>query len=431
MTDEELYKKVHEIIYKNMCDGTLDNGMPYHFTKPSPGTYPFQFFWDTCFHVYIFTALGDHEMAKQHLQSLFSRQQDDGFVGHMIYWDTLRPGRITDIFQSKPTLKNLYKSHMTALIQPPLAAQATMRIYEASGDKGFLQEMVPKLKKYYDWIAKNRDFDGDGLITIITPYESGMDWKPTYDVALGMEPAKAGKKLFLKVTGVDFWNFIHNYNYKKIREKGKFLVKDAGFNTIYAQNLKALSLLCNELNDDESSKHYMDLSHKVANSICKVMYDDTDAAFYDVYGHDNKKIKVLTPTIFYPLILNEIDETIEQKVLKTHFFDYNEFNATYPIPSVAKNNASFNPDESLYLWRGPVWIINNWFMHRLLLKKGYPEEAQKLIDSIRQLIDKSGFREYYNPFTGEGHGAKEFTWAGLIIDMLEVQKQETVENTKV
>ena len=34
-------------------------------------------------------------------------------------------------------------------------------------------------------------------------------------------------------------------------------------------------------------------------------------------------------------------------------------------------------------------------------------------------MEKSGFREYFNPQTGEGLGAVDFTWGSLIIDMLE------------
>jgi len=33
------------------------------------------------------------------------------------------------------------------------------------------------------------------------------------------------------------------------------------------------------------------------------------------------------------------------------------------------------------------------------------------------LIEQSGLCEYYNPLTGEGYGAEEFTWSGLLIDM--------------
>lgn len=113
--------------------------------------------------------------------------------------------------------------------------------------------------------------------------------------------------------------------------------------------------------------------------------------------------------------------------MDTHFFDSEEFDTPFPIPSVAKNHTSFNPTESIYIWRGPTWIVSNWFLHQFLMEKGYNKEADELIDSIKKLIDKSGFREYYNPFTGEGYGAKDFTWAGLVTDMIQMQ-QKGVDN---
>lgn len=423
MTDNELLEKTKTIVHENMLRGFLkDRQIGFHYTKPSPGTYPFQFFWDTCFHVFIFCALGEHKMAKEHLTSLFAMQEEDGFVGHMIYWDRLKPGRLTDIFQSKPGLKYLFKSHMSALIQPPLIAQAVARVYEVSGDKAFLQLMLPKLKKYYQWLANNRDFDGDGLLTIISPFESGMDWKPTFDVVVGFPEKKADWRLFLKVVGVDFRNYLNNYNLKKIYEKDYFLVKEVGFNTIYAQNLEALADLCRELNEEEEALGFSKLAKKVSQGILKIMYDEKDAAFYDVYGKKNTKIRILTPTIFYPVVLKNLPKNIKEWVLQKHFFNTEEFDTPYPIPSVAINHPSFNPTASLYIWRGPTWIVNNWFMHQFLMENGYSKESKKLTVSIRKLIAKSGFREYYNPFTGEGYGAEDFTWAGLVLDMMQMEK---------
>lgn len=426
MTNEEIFEKTREVLYENMIKNKPDGKKKFHYTKPSPSQYPFQFFWDTCFHVFILSALGEHNMAKKHIVSLFAMQDDDGFVGHMIYWDRLIPGRLTDSFQSKPRLKNFFQSHMSALVQPPLAAQAVARIYEASGDKEFLGQMLPKLKKYYRWLARNRNFDGDGLLTIISPFESGMDWKPTYDPVVGFSGKKANWRLFLKVIKVDLRNYLNNYNLKKIYQKDYFLVKDVGFNTIYAQNLKALAGLCKEL-EDPASEEFYNLASKVVQNILKVMYNEEDAAFYDVFGKNNLQIKILTPTIFYPVVLKDIPEEITKKVMDTHFFDSEEFDTPFPIPSVAKNHTSFNPTESTYIWRGPTWIVSNWFLHQFLMEKRYNKEADKLIDSIKKLIEKSGFREYYNPFTGEGYGAKDFTWAGLVTDMIQMQ-QKGVDN---
>lgn len=110
-----------------------------------------------------------------------------------------------------------------------------------------------------------------------------------------------------------------------------------------------------------------------------------------------------------------------------HLFNEEEFYTPFPLPSVAKHEASFNPTASMYIWRGPTWIVNNWFLHQFLLEKGYEQVAGKLVESIRTLIEKSGFREYYHPFTGEDYGAKNFTWAGLVIDMVQMQKEMTEE----
>lgn len=92
MTDQEIFESAKKVLYENMIKGHRDGHTSFHYTKPSPGRYPFQFFWDTCFHVFILSALGEHTMAKEHIISLFSMQQEDGFVGHMIYWDRLKPG---------------------------------------------------------------------------------------------------------------------------------------------------------------------------------------------------------------------------------------------------------------------------------------------------------------------------------------------------
>ena len=41
-----------------------------------------------------------------------------------------------------------------------------------------------------------------------------------------------------------------------------------------------------------------------------------------------------------------------------------------------------------------------------------------------RLVQKGGFYEYFNPYTGKGCGSDHFSWtASLIIDMIELYKQ--------
>jgi glycogen debranching enzyme len=422
MTDKEIRMKAKEILDKNTFSGySKYYHIPIHYMKPGPDRYPYQYFWDTCFHVYIMTASGMGDMAKRCMKSLFAMQEKDGFVGHMLYWNRFIPNRITDIFQKRPSIKNLFKPHMSALIQPPLAAQAVLRIYSSTKDLTFVEEMLPKLKKYYGWLEKNRDIEKNGLISIISYFEAGMDWKPSYDEVINRSPGKANISLFLKVIGIDLKNFINGYNYKKIFKKNYFVVKDAGINTIYAQNLQAMAALC-RLADDPDAINYEAKGKQTVRSILELMYDEEDAAFYDLSGHENRKIKVLTPTVFFPLVLKSVPDEIAVRVIQNHLFNKNEFAVPYPIPSVAVNHPSFNPKESIYIWRGPTWAVYNWFLHQCLMERGFRQEATNLMETLKELISKGGFREYYNPYTGEGYGAYDFTWSGLVVDMMNMEK---------
>lgn len=431
MTDEEIRARVKELLEKNLVSGySKTYKVEYHYMKPSPGVYPYQYFWDTCFHVYIMTALGMSDMAKKCLSSLFAMQEEDGFIGHMLYWKSYIPRRITDIFQKRPSLKNFFSPHMTSLIQPPLPAQAVLRIYQTDHDKQFVKQILPKLKKYYRWLAANRESEENGLLSIISYFEAGMDWKPSYDKVIGIGPSKANWKNFLKVIWIDFRNYSNGYNYQKIYKKNYFVVKDAGINTIYAQNLQALATLCQVIKDPDQLE-FENKAEKVRKSILEIMYDEEDNAFYDVYGKENKKLKVLTPTIFFPVVIKNMPDEISKKVIERHLFNKTEFAVPFPIPSVAVNHPSFNPNESMYIWRGPTWVIYNWFLHQFLMEKGYRQEATRMVESIKDLIRKSGFREYYNPFTGEGYGANDFTWSGLVVDMMNMEEGKAPETANV
>jgi glycogen debranching enzyme len=93
------------------------------------------------------------------------------------------------------------------------------------------------------------------------------------------------------------------------------------------------------------------------------------------------------------------------------------YNVPFPLPSVPDKSPYFDPRR---YWRGPVWINMNWFVIVGLQRYGFTEEAQWLRTHTLGLVEKSGFREYYNPMSGEGLGATSFSWtAALTIDLLD------------
>ena len=89
----------------------------------------------------------------------------------------------------------------------------------------------------------------------------------------------------------------------------------------------------------------------------------------------------------------------------------------YPLPSVPASDPKFIPgNPGGFIWRGPTWINTNWFLSHALRGHGYPELADTIVEKSIECIEKSGFREYYHPYTAEGLGARDFGWSTLILD---------------
>ena len=69
-------------------------------------------------------------------------------------------------------------------------------------------------------------------------------------------------------------------------------------------------------------------------------------------------------------------------------------------------------------WRGPTWVNVNWMLIEGLRRAG-DGAADRLADRTLELIDRVGFREYFDPRSGEGCGAEDFAWtAALALDLL-------------
>ena len=86
------------------------------------------------------------------------------------------------------------------------------------------------------------------------------------------------------------------------------------------------------------------------------------------------------------------------------------------ITSISVDDIQFNP---LNYWRGPVWINVNCLIYRGLRNYAFDLEAESLKKSVIDLVEEHGFYEYYNPLTGNGLGADDFSWtAALLIDLI-------------
>src|ERR1700749_2686715 len=53
----------------------------FAYTQPSPGHYPFQWYWDSCFAAIVWRRF-DATHSRAELESLLAAQREDGFIGH-------------------------------------------------------------------------------------------------------------------------------------------------------------------------------------------------------------------------------------------------------------------------------------------------------------------------------------------------------------
>ena len=72
-------------------------------------------------------------------------------------------------------------------------------------------------------------------------------------------------------------------------------------------------------------------------------------------------------------------------------------------------------DHGWRYWRGPTWLNTTWLVARGLQVHGYQELARLMDDDLVDLVAKSGFREYFHPRTGRGHGTRSFSWSAALL----------------
>jgi glycogen debranching enzyme len=91
------------------------------------------------------------------------------------------------------------------------------------------------------------------------------------------------------------------------------------------------------------------------------------------------------------------------------------FGPAFPVPSVPLDSPWF---KNKTYWQGPTWINMNWLIIDGLKRYGYKDHAAALREITLELVNRSGFYEYFDPVTGEPAGAPEFSWtAALTIDL--------------
>jgi glycogen debranching enzyme len=395
-----------QVLRANWREGhRAGDGVPYAFTCPATPRLRHQWYWDSCFHAIAWRHF-DPTRARRELQTLVRAGRLDGFIPHTAFWDRPAYWRRAPFYGTH----TVFGASATATIQTPLLALAWELVAAASPDAPeFAADGLPQLRLHYEWLARERDVDGDGLLTTIYPDESGLDDSPKYDGVFGA----------MRHDSIGYWWLVERYrrlgyDAHAITARYEEHLEDVLVNVFYALGLRALARL-----DGEQRLMWAERAARTETALLERCLDERTGLFFDLVGRDERPVRVSTWSALAPLALPALPEEVRRRLVEEHLLHPGRYAAACGIPSVAMDEPTFNPRFSLWrCWRGPSWMNTAWLLVPAMAELGYTEEAARIVGGLEAAVDRSGFREYYNPLTGRGLGARGFGFATLLVDLL-------------
>ena len=377
--------ETERVLHQNWHEGE-HAGRRYSYTEPSPGRYPWQWYWDSCFAAIVWRRI-DRRRSKAELESLLGVQRPNGFIGHTIFWrEGVTLPRLA--FYNVATRRGFLQ---TETIQPPLLAWAWK---VAVGDPA----EEPRIGLQLDWLSEERDLDGDGLLWIVQPDESGLDASPKFEDVWGWRAnGRPGFPLLVRS------NRQLGFNAKRLRQRGRPLLCETLVNTFWSLSLQASG------------------RPSATPALVDRLWDERRGLFVDEAQPGAIRPRPLTWSSLAPLALPDLPEAIGRRLVEEHLLNQREFLTPVAPPSVAANERSYEPDGGRgpirRYWRGPTWVNSAWMAWLGLRRLGYVEEAVRLADGVIAAVAREGLHEYYDPRTGKGLGATDFAWSALIAEL--------------
>jgi hypothetical protein len=381
-----LADRARSLLEASWREGT-HRGHSYGFTLPSPRSYPWQWYWDSGFHAIVRRRF-DRGSARRELETLLAAAED-GFIGHTIFWE-----RPLDLERAVRYNIASRRDLTTRTIQPPLLAWA-WRI--AVGDPAADERIMA----HHAWLEANRDLEGDNLLWLIQPDESGLDASPKFDHVWGR--LAQGRLLFPLLIAR---NRRLHFDARRIAAAGHPVVCEVVTNVMWSLSEQALG------------------RPSPTPALLERLYDEPLGRFFDLVRNPAqappKERRPLTWDTLAPLALPDLPEQIGRRLVEETLRSDGFWDAV-PLASVALDEATHSTRERYWgrhrHWRGPSWVNAAWLVTLGLRRLGYTAEAEQMTARLETVIDREGFREYYEARSGRGMGAREFGWSTLIWEM--------------
>jgi len=329
--------------------------------------------WDAFFHALAYRHV-DTRLAEDQLRVVLDHQLPNGMVPDAIY--------------DEGVVTHLHTPVDADVTKPPLIAWAALKLYETSGHRDFLDEIYEPIVRWNRWWFEHNDDEGDGIVQYNHPYSSGLDDSPLWDTGMPVE--------------------------------------SPDLNTYLMLQLESLSQIATIIGEEEDAQMWAAWADDLVTRMIDHFWDEQAGVFWATKDH--QPIRVLTPFSLYPLWTGRLPQPMVQRLI-AHLTDPAEFWTTYPIPTVARSDPHYDPNQ---MWRGPTWVNINYLFIEALKRNDYQALARELRDrTLTLLMSHDDIYEYYHPETGAKppKAAPIFGWSSAVFIELAIQASRDGEKT--
>ncbi|MEM7268848.1 MAG: hypothetical protein AAF401_06315 [Pseudomonadota bacterium] len=411
----ELTQQAREILLANDRGG---------FTVPTARLYPYQWNWDSAF-VALGFATFDRNRAWRELELLVEGQWPDGMIPHILFRRD-----DPDYFPGPSVWKaDLGPVPSGGISQPPVLASVMLELVESGDERDFerADALFDAALKWHSWWHDARTPDGCPAVCTVHPWESGRDNSPDWDIGLDqmevrsdLEPyermdtkhadasQRPSKLQYDKYVSIIMAGRASQWDQKRLTNAGPFLMADPGIHFILLRADRDLLKLAEMLGRDGDASILRDHIEKG-----EIASDFFWNARFQAFCARDVRSEVFSDgfSSASALCFYASAGTSKQRAASYGHIQRIGEQVAYLMPSWDPGAGSFQPQR---YWCGPLWPQMNTIIAKGLGEQGHDALAQRVRGDLAACIRKSGFRECFDPLSGDGCIGTNFSWTAAM-----------------
>lgn len=262
---------------------------------------------------------------------------------------------------------------------------AVYQMYLVDGDKEFIKEMIPLMKKCVDGNTAVYGAKNDHLQIEVKHQRTGKEFQPSYWY---------------------FSDFPQNG-----KDKSKIIpMKRMDTSVYHYLNTLGLARMMKEV-DDENYSYYEQFAGELAKDINEKTWDEETGFYYDLHHETDEKAMVKNIVGLYPYWAELSDDDKLRGM--DYLFDENYFNTGAVFATTAKDCVAYSPfgawmgfmrSRNSCMWNGPSWPYTNGIMIDAIGKQSKKHDHQ---------FDKQ-FAEFLRKYSLEHYKSHDISYPYLV-----------------